>query len=183
MSRRKRPRAVMRWTSPASMRFHSAAGMMRGTKSKGQTRSIPSFSPYTVNRCPDPANAVPDEGTGRAGIFRGLFSLGLHHRGVGALVPVMPEQRLGGFCAGRGEQRRTEVGAERAAARIPGQMLLELEERGALGEVLLDQHTVAADDARAIVLRRRRRAKDPWRPQGPAADHDRGAPGRALHGQ
>src|SRR5688572_10118854 len=91
----------------------------------------------------------------------------------GARAPVMPEQRLDSFCAGRGEQRRTEAGAVGLAARIPDQVLLELEERGALGEVLPDQDTVAADDARTLVVRRRRRAKDPGGSERAAADHHR----------
>src|SRR6476619_5604642 len=44
MSARKRFKVVMRWTSPSWMPFHSAAGMMRGTKSKGKMRSSPSFA-------------------------------------------------------------------------------------------------------------------------------------------
>jgi len=38
MSARKRLRVVMRWTSPSWRLFHSAAGMMRGTKSNGKIR-------------------------------------------------------------------------------------------------------------------------------------------------
>ena len=42
----------MRWTRPSWIVFHSAAGMMRGTKSNGKMRSRPSFSPYTVKVMP-----------------------------------------------------------------------------------------------------------------------------------
>jgi hypothetical protein len=45
MSARKRFSVVMRWTRPSWRLFHSEAGMMRGTKSKGKMRSSPSFSP------------------------------------------------------------------------------------------------------------------------------------------
>ena len=52
MSAMNRLSAVTRWMSPASIRSHSRAGMMRGTKSKGKMRSSPSFSPYTVKVMP-----------------------------------------------------------------------------------------------------------------------------------
>ncbi len=43
---------MTRWTSPACRRSHSREGITRGTKSNGKIRSVPSFSPYTVNVMP-----------------------------------------------------------------------------------------------------------------------------------
>jgi len=52
----KRLSAVTRCTRPCSIRRHSAAGMMRGIRSKGISRSVPapssSFAPYTAKVMP-----------------------------------------------------------------------------------------------------------------------------------
>ncbi len=45
-------RARSRCTSPASRPFHSSASMMRGITSKGQARSMPRPSEYTVKVMP-----------------------------------------------------------------------------------------------------------------------------------
>ncbi len=51
-SSRKRLRARTRWASPASSPDHSSAGMMRGMRSRGQVRSIPSSDPETAKVMP-----------------------------------------------------------------------------------------------------------------------------------
>jgi hypothetical protein len=52
MSPMKALSARTRWRSPSASRRHSSADRMRGTMSKGISRSLPSCSPYTAKVMP-----------------------------------------------------------------------------------------------------------------------------------
>src|SRR5438093_558665 len=96
--------------------------------------------------------------------------------------PEPPEGVADRGRARRGEELRADPCGEGQAVRVPREMLLQLDERRAGLEVGLDQPSVAVDDLRFLGAGHRPGGEDPGGAEGAAADHDRGAAGRADHG-
>src|SRR5204862_8225342 len=84
--------------------------------------------------------------------------------------------------ARRAEDLRADPRGAGQAARVPGEVLLQLDERRPGVEGGLDQPAVPADDPRLLVAGYRAPGEDPGGAERAATDHDRGAAGRADHG-
>src|SRR5438552_16926613 len=133
-----------------------------------ESTRTPSMSKMTaVNRRGGGGGIVTRRGGGRSGR---------------AGSPEPPEGVRDRGRARRGEELRADPRGEGQAVRVPREMLLQLDERRSGLEVGLDQPSVAADDLRFLGARHRPGGEDPGGAEGAAADHDRGAAGRADHG-
>src|SRR3989441_8944415 len=96
--------------------------------------------------------------------------------------PGPPEDVVDRGGARRAEELLAHPRGEGQAARVPGEVLLELDERGPELQGGLDQRAVSPDDPRLLLAGNGEADENPGGAEGAATDHDRGAAGRADHG-